>query len=349
MWLLCFLWPLLRFHEGPMKGLIVRTDSIGDLILTAPVTRIIKAAHPSCAISFLVSTVSADILTLNPDIDEIIKDDQTEAKSLRGRQFDFAIVLRPTLKNALRIFRAGIPVRIGTGYRAYSMLFNRRIYLHRKNSIVSELSLNCETVRRGLGIPGDTIPKLYPVYLAESDRRAVNEFLDTKGLGGEKYCVIHPFGKGSALYWPEENYLALAAKLWQNNRMKSIVIGSAAERESAASFVVRSEGSAISAAGKLSLKASAGLIESAAFFAGNSSGPIHIAAAMGSFVVGFYPPLKATNPLRWGPQTDRKRIFTPPGTSCDTCSKKCPAYGRCMALITVESVTNALFQEGLIP
>ena len=59
------------------------------------------------------------------------------------------------------------------------------------------------------------------------------------------------------------------------------------------------------------MKELAALLSKAKLFLGNSTGPIHIAAAVGTFVVGLYSPVKVESPLRWGPLTDKKKIFVP--------------------------------------
>ena len=61
----------------------------------------------------------------------------------------------------------------------------------------------------------------------------------------------------------------------------------------------------------LNLRELAALLKKVKLFIGNSSGPIHIAAAVGTFVIGLYSPVKVESPVRWGPYTEKKKIFVP--------------------------------------
>jgi len=61
----------------------------------------------------------------------------------------------------------------------------------------------------------------------------------------------------------------------------------------------------------LNLKELAAILNNATLFVGNSTGPMHIAAAVGTFVVGLYSPVKVESPVRWGPLTEKKKIFVP--------------------------------------
>ena len=61
----------------------------------------------------------------------------------------------------------------------------------------------------------------------------------------------------------------------------------------------------------LGLKDFSALCKMAKMFVSNSTGPIHIAAAVGTFCVGFYSPVRTESAVRWAPYTDKRRIFTP--------------------------------------
>ena len=77
----------------------------------------------------------------------------------------------------------------------------------------------------------------------------------------------------------------------------------------------------------------------------NSTGPIHIAAALGKYVIGFYPKIVACSPKRWGPYTDKKVIFSPT-IDCSDCNPKQCEKLNCMDSISpdevIESAKNIL-------
>src|SRR5882672_12512942 len=109
------------------KILIVRTDRVGDVLLTTPVSAALRAAFPQVKISWLVRPYTAPLLENNPDVDEIL----TDLNQIKKKMFDAAIVSYPRWKTAWVLWRAGIPLRIGPASKPYSVLFNKRIWQHR--------------------------------------------------------------------------------------------------------------------------------------------------------------------------------------------------------------------------
>ena len=115
-----------------MRILLVRPDGIGDQILCLPVATAVRQAWPSARIAFLSSEYAAPVLQHHPDLDEVLT--VTGREALRElirvfrRNFDVAIFLKPFRRLMLAAFLAGVPNRVATGYRWYSVLANRRVY-----------------------------------------------------------------------------------------------------------------------------------------------------------------------------------------------------------------------------
>src|SRR5574341_1858479 len=140
--------------KGNEKILIVRTDRIGDVVLSTPVAEVLKQRFPQGKIDFLVAPYTTPILKNNSFIDEIILDDNKSVKgffklreTLKQRKYNLAVVLHPTLRLAYLLKTARIPIRIGTGYRGYSFLFNQKIYQNRKTVEKHELEYNLDMLR----------------------------------------------------------------------------------------------------------------------------------------------------------------------------------------------------------
>ena len=111
------------------KILLVRTDRIGDLILSTPVAEVLKKKFPQAQIDFLVALYTAPIVQNNLFISEIILDDNRSIKGffklvkiISEKKYQIGMVLHPTLRLALLLFLAGVKYRIGTAYRLYSFL-----------------------------------------------------------------------------------------------------------------------------------------------------------------------------------------------------------------------------------
>ena len=120
--------------KSPEKILIVRTDRIGDVVLSIPLAEIIKRKYPDCKIAYFIREYTKALLDGNSFIDEVIIADESEGEisfrknltKIKSKKFDTCIVVNPTLKITLIMFLAGIKNRIGTGYRWYSALFNQK-------------------------------------------------------------------------------------------------------------------------------------------------------------------------------------------------------------------------------
>jgi heptosyltransferase-3 len=97
---------------------------------------------------------------------------------------------------------------------------------------------------------------------------------------------------------------------------------------------------------QLSIREFAAFIKKSALFIANSTGPIHIAAAVGTPLIGFYPHITALSAQRWGPWTDKKIIFSPQGKplNCKKCVRKRDTVCECMDTISVDQVSFAANQ-----
>ncbi len=134
----------------PKNLLIVRTDSIGDVILSIPLIELIKEHFPECKISFLVRNYTLDLIKENYLIDNklILKENvgkinfKENLEQIKKYNFDSVVVVYPTFEIALLLFLSKIKNRIGTGYRWYSFLFNQKIFEHRKYGLKHELEYN---------------------------------------------------------------------------------------------------------------------------------------------------------------------------------------------------------------
>jgi ADP-heptose:LPS heptosyltransferase len=127
----------------------------------------------------------------------------------------------------------------------------------------------------------------------------------------KEFVIVHPLTLGSAKVWSRENFIKLINYLASLN-INIIVTGSGDEKAEIDSILREINGKKrVYGFCGLPLKELAALIHLSVLFISNSTGPIHIAAAVGTFVVGIYSPVVVENPVRWGPVTDKKKIFVP--------------------------------------
>jgi ADP-heptose:LPS heptosyltransferase len=327
-----------------MRILIVRTDRIGDVILSTPVIRNLRRAFPEAHLAFLVSPGSREVVEGHPDLDEILVDDAEGAHrggggfielrgTIREKRFDAAVVLHPTLRLAMLAALAGIPLRVGTGYRAYSALFNRRLREHRRRGPKHELQYNLSLLEP-LGIrPVELAPR---VCLAPGDRAVAERVLEARGLSRRPFIIIHPGSGGSARDWPLGYFAQLADRIQRDLGVRVLVTGGEQEVGLVGRMVDLTETRPAVVVGETTLKQLGALMERAELFVSNSTGPMHLAAAVGTRVLAFFPTLFGCRARRWGPWGEGHIVMEPPVPECPRCEPEKCRYGDCMRMIAVE-------------
>lgn len=335
--------------EHVERFLIVRTDRLGDVVLTLPMLSILRKTYPRAFIAMLLSRYTGEIVEGNPYLDKILWYDDGEIplpfgsmlEHLREGRFDAVVVVHPTLRLARLMFRARIPVRIGTGYRYYSFLFNRKVYEHRKDARRHELEYNLRLLEQlGCHPEADIRSQDFAIQIPADAADRVARRLQSLGVEASRRIVIlHPGSGGSAKEWPLASFGKLALRLSADPTIQIVVTGSGGEETLAQAIVRATSGKAVSLAGAFEVKELAALCAGASLFIANSTGPLHIAAAIGTPVIGLYPQLTAMSPNRWGPYTARKRVYVPDkAVDCRDCAGDTGRPCACMASIAVDDV-----------
>ena len=335
--------------------LIVRTDRLGDVILSLPMAEIIKKQHKDYRITFLVRDYTKDLLLNHPFIDEVITLDEknnkiklsSNIKKIAKCKFGYAIVVNPSFKIALIIFLSGIKVRIGSGFRLYSILFNRRVYVHRKYAGMHELEFNVDLLRQ-IGIV-EKINKRNVNFSLQVDLESqewIDRLLVQKKIDKTKpIIIIHPGSGGSAIDLPIIKFKELINNILLLDKFNIILTGTNDEKILCDEINISDK--VINLAGLLSLKQLTALINRCSIFIANSTGPLHIAAALNKYVIGFYPKIIVCSAKRWGPYTTKSFVFEPT-IDCNNCTRKQCEKNNCMNFISVEKIIEKIQQLYLI-
>lgn len=331
--------------KGKKRFLVVRTDRIGDVVLSTPVPEAIKRKYPNSQVSMLVSPYTRDIFNHNPWVDEVITDNRNGfrgflklVKSLRNKKFEVAVLLHPTIRLAFLLFLSGVKVRIGTGYRVYGFLFNHKIYLHRKTIDKHELEYNLNMLAP-LGIFKE---KMMPrVYLSpEEERYSKRIFKDLNIMEEDIKIVIHPGSGHSSLNYPLEKFALLADKLIEGFSAKVILTGSQNELKLSEKMRAWMRNQPIDLTGQTNLRGLSSLLKGADLLISNSTGPMHIASALGTPVVALFSPLFVASPKRWGPYGEGHEIILPPVGTCHKCKPSKCTHFNCMEKIDPEEIIS---------
>ncbi|MBM4165426.1 MAG: glycosyltransferase family 9 protein [Ignavibacteria bacterium] len=321
--------------------LIVRTDRIGDVILTLPLVTALRRQFPSVEISMLISSYTSDIVHSYSENIEVIFYDHVPffqmVRLFREKKFDAAVIVKPSWRLALLFFFVQIPIRVGTGYRLYSFLFNKKVYEHRKNGNKHELEYNLNLLSP-LGVVSKE--KIFPqLVVDEVAKDKVQKLLQQKHIfETDSLVILHPGSGGSSRNWHWKNFGLLGKQIGEIPNTKLLVSGGKNERELLINVSKIIGEKAILLDETLSLKEFIALLSLGKLFISNSTGPLHLAVAVGSFVVGFFPQIPHLSSTRWGPYTENKIEFSPNNKpiDCNNCISvnEC----ECMNSISVEEV-----------
>ncbi|MDO9391342.1 MAG: glycosyltransferase family 9 protein [bacterium] len=320
--------------KGFKNILVVRNDRLGDLVLALPAATVLKRRYPEAKVTYLVSKNTAALIPLAQDIDEALTDTGKSffelAGMLRAYRFDAAVLLHPTLRLAAALWLAGIPVRAGTAYRGYSLLFNRRVKQHRKQNLKHELEYNLDLVHQGLGFQPAAGEHYLPPVLTVPDElkeKLAKEY-------GKGFILIHPGCSGSSKPWPLASFAKLADRI--QSAGGRVVISLGPQELGLKTSLMKHLTAEVGWAENLPLKDLAALISLAKVLVTNNTGPLHVAVAVNTKVIGLYCPTCEIK--RWGPYGAGHAVIRPPAGSCQKCpGQKCPEYD-CMEKITVEEV-----------
>jgi heptosyltransferase III len=329
----------------PKNILIIRTDRIGDVVLSLPLAGLIKKHYPQSRITFLTKEYTKDLVTGHRNIDNSIQLSEINnrpllwknVKEIKKNKFDSCIMVYPTFKIALIIFLAGIKYRIGTGYRWYSFLFNQKFYEHRKYAEYHELEYNVHLLKlfNIEEFPTKASIKFdLPVNKSNEQKvdKVLNEFQFNKNL---PTIIFHPGSGGSAIDLPLSKMKELVGFTVKNIRANVIITGTESERKICKE--ISDNNNVINLAGQFNLGELIVLINKAGLLISNSTGPIHIAAALDKYVIGFYPKIKVCSPERWGPYSEKSFIFQPE-IECNNCTREQCERLNCMNSIDILKV-----------
>ena len=329
----------------PKNILIVRTDRIGDVVLTLPLASILKKHLPDCKITFMVRDYTRPLVQCVKDIDEIIVYEKNDSffsllNNIKNKSFDTCFVVHPKFIIALVVFLSGIKKRIGTGYRWYSFLFNKKIFEHRKYGTQHELNHNINLLKL-IDIKEEVNETNVSFNLQVDENSKQNVLNKLKELNIDNNLpnvIIHPGSGGSAIDLPVSHFKEVVEQLAHELDINIFLTGSLNEKNICDSIMNKKN--TYNLAGMFDLKELSALISQSQLMIANSTGPIHIAAALGINVIGFYPKIASCSVTRWGPYTVKRKIFTPT-IDCNDCTREQCEKLNCMSSIKVSDIVNS--------
>lgn len=323
---------------------ISRVDSIGDVLLTLPITAWLKEQFPTCRITFFCRNYTAPIVKYYTAIDDIVKVDDLftlpkseQIDAIEKMGIDAIIHVFPKKELAKLFKKARVPLRVGTSHRLFHLnTCNKRLDFTRKKSPLHESQLNFELLRPfGLSeIPSIEQVNTYTSYFVSEKQALPSEF---EMLLTKKYVLLHPKSQGSAREWPMEKYTALAEQLIVKG-YDVVFTGTEQEGKLFRKEIPR-DSLCHDSTGKLSIDQLIWLIQNASALVACSTGPLHIAGFVDTKAIGLFVPRIPIHPGRWKPlgTLSRTLVFDP---NCSKCAAKKEC--NCISDISVEVVLQEI-------
>ena len=330
------------------KVLFVGPSRIGDILFNTPALRHFKKTYPEVRSFYLSSKYAQDVLKYNPHLDGVLAyhkeaprlfrwwEKRRVRKQILEEKFDLVVFFNMGRK-VLPLFEGlSIPWMYPPSPESFPALEEFKHAVEKAFHLVKPLGIEASE------------PGPMEIFFTEREEGRVDNFLREKGIK-EPFAVFHPgcyrsfakrFFLGSVKrLWPAEYFAKLAEKLWQEKKM-AVLISVAGRGEVKLGRQIQRRAKALVELAPLSILELAALLRRAALMVTGDTGPLHIAACVGTPTVALFGPTpwERTRPFGTGPSVC---LFK--GLPCSPCrGKGIRCYdNRCMKEISVEEVWQA--------
>ncbi len=330
--------------------LIVRTDRIGDVLLSTPVIYALRHKYPQAYISIMVAPYAKDIVDGNPYLDEVIVYDKEAkhksvfrslkfANRLKKKKFDLAVILHPTNRVHLLTFLAGIPERLGYNRKLGFLLTRRREHTKQEGQ-KHEAEYNLDLLG-DLGITGSARDLFMPIR--DESEQWVEDLFAKEGIKDtDKILAINPGASCPSKVWPAKRFAQVAGELARRYNFKILILAGPKDMHLADTIAQEIKGKSINLSGKTSVSQLASILKRCALFISNDSGPVHIASALGTPVISIFGRNQpGLSPKRWGPQGSRDKYLHKEAGCIQCLAHNCIKEFACLKAISVEDVLAA--------
>lgn len=340
--------------------LCIRLDTLGDVLMTSPAIRALRESLAGCRTTLLTSPAGAAAGRLIPEVDQVrvyespwmkattprlcASPEFNEINWLRSQGFDAAVIFTVYSQNplpaAMLSFLAGIPLRLAhCRENPYQLLTDwapelephqlQRHEVRRQLDLVETIGCRTSDLRLSLAV-------------SKEARGRAHKLLRRRGIHPElPFVVVHPGASAPSRRYPPAAFANVVKELTVEHNLQVVITGQAHERELVNEVRRESSVPCASLAGELDLQELAAVLEAAAVLLSNNTGPVHVAAAVGTPVVDLYA---LTNPQHT-PWQVSSRVLSH-DVPCKYCYKSvCPEeHGHCLSLIAPKTVTHAVLE-----
>ena len=319
----------------PKKILVIRLSSIGDVLLTTPVVKILKDEFPHAFFSFLVEDKSAGIISKNPHLDEVITFSKKELKrvacnkgkvsafkyiinfikKLNNKNFDLVIDLHSVFRSGIFSFFTFADIKIGFKKQLISLLYTERLKHLSKEHVVDEYLSTLKV----LDIDYKNAEKEFTINIPDFKKNKIDKLFNKRSYEFKKKVAIVPSTSRAEKDWDETKFAKLADWLIKEKNIILFLLGSPSEKEKCLRIEEIMSQNPIILAGKTDLIELAEVIRRLDLLITGDTAPLHIAMALKTKLVGLYGP---TSPKRYGPYQGNNLVIESKNKNIDEISIK---------------------------
>jgi heptosyltransferase III len=334
--------------------LLTRLKFIGDIVLTTPLIHTLRERYPDAYIAYLGDKSGVSLLEQNPYLDEIFSIDFTRNTALQQlglfyrlnrKRFDLVVDLFCNPRSAILSYATRARVRVGGDLPGRGKLYTIRI----KDDGVpkSAVEFHYQSLKAAGIEPKYFAPE---IFLTEDEKKESRRYLEWQGIDFSRPIVaLHPGGTWPAKLWPADRFANLADSLIAKTHAQIILTKGPKDGDAAGKVESSAVGGVLSLP-VLPLRQLAAILSLCSAYVANDSGPMHIAAAVGTPTIGLFGPGEENI---WFPYTpafpggSAKNIALRKDVPChpchlNVCNRTGSGYMECMNLLSVNEVFNAV-------
>ena len=327
---------------NPHKIIVRAPNWIGDAVLAVPALKAVRERSPDSEITLLVRPWVEGLFRSAPFVDTVWSRPSpgalrwiATAREIRHRRFDLAILLTNSFESALTVFAAGVPRRAGYLTDRRGPLLNAAIPL--PGTRIHQTQYYLQLIEACLG--GGPEPGI-DMHVTHTGLASAVQLLDGHGIDTrDRLLILSPGAAfGSAKRWNEERFAALGDRLCRELGFRAAIIGSPSEQALCARISAQMSEPVTQLAGSTDLETLSGVLARADLVVTNDSGPMHMAAALGTPTLGIFG---STDAEVTGPVGSRSQVVRNP-VDCSPCLlRECPIDHPCMEGLTVDQAFEA--------
>ena len=345
------------FAGATLRILIIKTSSLGDIIHSLPVLEYLRQAEPAATIDWVVDEAFVDLVSGNPLINRVLtvafrrwkkapfarrtrRELVTFINILRQQRYDLIYDLQGNLKSGMVCAFGRAPVKVGFS-RAHQQERLNSLFTNRK---VDFLPPDKNAAQRYLRIasapfilPPESVVPHGDIYTSPEDVAHAQQMM---GTTGHPLVLFHNGTTWTTKLWHADGWKQLADALLLRYPQATILLSwGNAEEHALAEEIARHIGSHAVVLGKMSLKQFVAVLKRVDLVVGGDTGPIHLAAAVGTPTVSFY---RCTDGSLNGP-LGRGQIIVQSPLTCTKCLRKvCERDDECRKSIEVATMVSAV-------